>query len=110
MFAAVIEHPIFQAFKRVAFGEHAFVVDQAHRTEPDAKAELRVPKAGADDRVDTEAAAFWRLADLRQAVCRQGKPTTGEGMDFRGNVEIFAQNGFQSFGVASLASEAAREK
>src|SRR5262249_49923429 len=110
MFAAIIEHPIFEPFEGITFGKHPLIICQPHRTEAHAKTQLRIPKSRADYRISSKAAALRRFSDFTQTIGRQRKPSSGERLHFRRDVKIFTQYRFQAFRIARLASQPTREE
>src|ERR1043166_2659983 len=60
VFAAVIEHPSFEALEGRSAGEQALEIGQLHGSQPDAKIKLRLPNAGADNGRGAELAGMRR--------------------------------------------------
>src|SRR5689334_6282893 len=102
MLAAVIEHPVFEAWKRVTVREHPLEVRQFHRTEPNPKVQLAVVETRAEDGVDSYCAGFRRLTNFANAVRRQVHPTSDKSLNLRLDFKILAEDGSQSLGITGL--------
>src|SRR6266542_2699482 len=99
MLTTIIEHPIFDAFEGLAPGQHAFVVGEPHRPEAHAETDLAIPEARAHNCIYPKAPAFSRFTQAANAVRRQVQPAASEGLHLGRDLEIFAENRLQSFGV-----------
>src|SRR5436309_10074431 len=105
MLAAIIEHPVLEAWKRVTVREHPLEVRQLHRPEANSKVQLAVVETRTKDGVDADRAGFRRLANPANAVRRQIHPASDKSLYLRFDLNILAQDGSQAPGVARLARE-----
>src|SRR5438270_13978877 len=80
-----------------------------HRPEADAKVELRFVKSRAKNCIHPDHSGFRRLPQLADAVRGQIHPTSDESMDLAGDLEVFAQDALEAFGIARLAAEPPRK-
>src|SRR5205807_8064129 len=88
--AAIVEHPIFDAFEGIALGQHALVVGEIHRSEFHAKAKLTIPEARAKNCIYAEAAAIGRFTQAADAVGGKVQPAASKGLHLSRDVKIFA--------------------
>src|SRR5437899_2597601 len=107
MLAAVIEHPVFETWKRIPVREHPLEIRQFHRPEANPKVQLAIVKARAKDGVDANCAGLRRLANLANAVRRQIHPASDESLNLGLDFKVLAQDRSQPLSIARLAREPA---